>query len=197
MSAPDPAGGAGADAAGASLRRSRRTLWLILAVCTAPVVASFSAYYLFPGRSASNYGELLPTQRAPQLQGETADGKAWSLADEEGRWVIVIASRPACDRACEGRLYATRQARLLQGREQERVRRVWLVRDGLSDAPPNHPDLRVIRADAASVDRLPRGESMIYLVDPLGNQVIAWPDMPDIRGMGRDLARLLKASRIG
>ena len=60
-----------------------------------------------------------------------------------------------------------------------------------------HPDVLVVRADARSVTRLPRGATSSYLVDPLGNQVLAWPDAPDIRGMARDLAKVLKASRIG
>lgn len=195
MSAPPP-NGTGAPAP-PSPERSRRTLWLVLAVCAAPVIASFATYFLFPGRTAANYGELLPTQAAPALTGRTAEGRDWTLADERGRWVVIVASRAPCDRACEGRLYASRQARLLQGREQERVRRVWLVREDLPAAPSNHADLLVVRGDAASVDRLPRGETMIYLVDPLGNQVLAWPDMPDVRAVARDLARLLKASRIG
>lgn len=121
MSVPPPGSGAPAPPPAAA---GRRTLWLILAVCAAPVIASFATYYVFPGRTAANYGELLPTQPAPALAGRTAEGRDWTLADERGRWVVIVASRAPCDRACEGRLYASRQARLLQGREQERVRRV-------------------------------------------------------------------------
>ena len=55
----------------------------------------------------------------------------------------------------------------------------------------------VVRADAATIALLPRGAGAIYLVDPLGNQVLAWPERPDVRGIARDLSRLLKASRIG
>ena len=35
------------------------------------------------------------------------------------------------------------------------------------------------------------------LIDPLGNQVLRYRDPVDIKGLARDLARLLKASRIG
>lgn len=181
-------------------KRSTRTLWLILAVCAAPLVASYTAYYLLPSRQSTNYGELLPTQPAPALAGTRADGAAWRLEDEKGRWAIVLAADAACDESCAARLYATRQARTMQGREQERVARVWLVTgEGAprADALREHPELVVVRAGAGTIARLPRGAGAIYLVDPLGNQVLAWPERPDVRGIARDLSRLLKASRIG
>jgi len=181
-------------------KRNLRTLWLILAVCAAPVVLSFAFYFLLPSRTSSNYGELLPTQAAPPLAGTRADGKPWAIEDERGHWVIVIAAPAACDESCGARLYATRQARTMQGRERDRVARVWLA---TGDAPADparladHPDLAIVRADARAIERLPRGADAIYLFDPLGNQVLSWPAAPDIRGVARDLAKLLKASRIG
>ena len=184
----------------APAKRNLRTMWLILAVCAAPMVLSFAFYFLMPARTSSNYGELLPTQSAPHLTGTRRDGKPWAIEDERGRWAVVIAAPAACDERCAALLYATRQARTMQGRERERVTRVWLA---IGDTPASaahlaeHPDVVVVRADASAVERLPRGADAIYLVDPLGNQVLAWPASPDIRGVARDLAKLLKASRIG
>ena len=43
----------------------------------------------------------------------------------------------------------------------------------------------------------PAGPQRIYLVDPLGNLVLAWPREPDIKKVGKDIERLLRASRIG
>ena len=108
-------------------KRSTRTLWLILAVCAAPLVASYTAYYLMPAREPTSYGELLPTQPAPALDGTRADGTAWTLDGEKGHWTIVVVAPAACDDSCAARLYATRQARTMQGREHERLARVWLV----------------------------------------------------------------------
>ncbi|MFO1305863.1 MAG: hypothetical protein U1F54_19235, partial [Burkholderiales bacterium] len=173
-------------------RKSRRTLILIALVSIAPVVASYTAYYLFPRDKQVNYGELLPTQPPP-------DGGA--LAEFKGRWVVVVAAPAACDASCSASLYATRQARTIQNREVERVARVWLVTDGAtpSSAPDptllaEHPDLAVRRGSLAA---WPAGADRIYLVDPLGNMVLAWPRDPDIKKMANDIGRLLKASRIG
>ncbi|HET8876069.1 MAG TPA: hypothetical protein VFO53_07055 [Casimicrobiaceae bacterium] len=76
--------------------------------------------------------------------------------------------------------------------------RVWLVSG--DPAPPaallaEHPDLTAVRV--AAPPALPRGAARIYLVDPLGNFVLAWPSKPDIKAMARDLGRLLRASSIG
>lgn len=178
-------------------RRSRRTLVLLVLVTVAPVIASYTAYYLLPRDKHANYGELLVTQPAPALRG-LRDGKPFALADLRGRWVLLTAADGACDTACASALYATRQARTIQGREMERVERVWLVTDG-APAPAvmaEHPDLVAV-ASAGGLAGFPAGADRIYVVDPLGNLVLAYPRDPDIKAMARDLTRLLRASRIG
>jgi hypothetical protein len=41
------------------------------------------------------------------------------------------------------------------------------------------------------------GRQAIYLVDPIGNQVLAWPAEPDIKALANDITKLLRASQIG
>ena len=182
----------------ADARRGRRTLLLIALVAIAPIVASYAAYYWFPRDKQVNYGELLVTD-APELTGVTR-GAPFRLSDLKGKWVELVAASGACDAACAGALYATRQARAIQGREMDRVVRVWLITD---DAEPRadflaqHPDLTVVRGSAASIAKWPAGADRIYLVDPLGNLVLAWPRDPDIKAQAKDITRLLRASRIG
>ena len=184
----------------ATHRRGRRTLLLLAAVVIAPVIASYTAYYFFPRESKTNYGTLLPTTPAPALDGKGADGAPFRISDLRGRWVLLIADGGRCDAVCQRKLYATRQARTMQGAEQERVVRLWLVTD---ETPPDaallsqHPGLVVARVSQADVTALPGGADAIYLIDPLGNLVLRYADDPDIKGINRDLARLLKVSRIG
>lgn len=178
-------------------RRNRRTLLLIALVSIAPVVASYSAYYLIRRDKHANYGELLPTAPAPDVRG-TLDGKPFALADLRGKWVFVVASPGACDPACTRALYATRQARTIQGREMDRVVRVWLVTQGTPTPATlaEHPDLVAVTAPAGLAG-FPAGGERIYLLDPLGNLVLAYPRDPDIKAMAGDVSRLLRASRIG
>ena len=179
--------------------KGRRTLLLLALVVITPVIASYSAYYFFPREQRTNYGELLATP-APALAGTRADGQPFALAQLKGKWVLAAGAPGACDAACTGALHATRQARTIQGREMERVQRVWLVTD--DDVPDpallaQHPDLMVVHVPRSTAAALPAGADRIYLIDPLGNLVLAFPGDPDIRKVAKDIERVLKASRIG
>jgi hypothetical protein len=179
--------------------RGRRTVIAIAVIVAAPVLLSYGFYHYFPRDRFTNYGELLPTTVFPGVAGTRLEGTPFDLASLRGRWVLVVAAPAACDDACAKALYATRQARTIQGRESERVVRVLLASgDGAPDAAllAQHPDLVVVRV-AAGVAALPRGPGALHLVDPLGHQVLAWPGDPDIKAMAKDISRLLKASRIG
>jgi hypothetical protein len=180
--------------------RARRTLLLIAAIGIAPIVASYAAYYFWPPQARINYGELLATRPAPLVEGVRSDGRTFRLADLRGRWVLLMSSPARCDAICERMLYATRQARTIQGGDQERVVRVWLV-PGEGDAPPGllaqHPGLEVVRIGQAAQTNLAISDGRIYLIDPLGNWVLAWPGDPDIKAFAKDLGRVLRASQIG
>ena len=179
--------------------KGRRTLLLLALVVIAPVIASYSAYYFFPREQRTNYGELLATP-APALAGTRADGQPFALAQLKGKWVLAAGAPGACDAACTGALHATRQARTIQGREMERVQRVWLVTDdGVPDPAllAQHPDMLVVHVPRSTAAALPAGAARIYLIDPLGNLVLAFPADPDIRKVAKDIERVLKASRIG
>lgn len=178
---------------------ARKTILLIALVTVAPVIASYAAYYWFPRDKHTNYGELLPTRPAPAVAG-TRNAAPFALTDVAGKWVLLVAAPAACDAACAQALYATRQARTIQNRDMERVVRVWLASGDQAPDPAlvaEHPDLVVVRTAELALADWPAGSQRIYLVDPLGNQVLAYPRDPDIKAMAKDLARLLKASRIG
>jgi hypothetical protein len=197
--AEDPAP-AGPSAPKPRARGGRRTLLLIAAVTLAPVIASYAAYYLFPRSPEANYGTLLPTAPIEGIEGTRPDGSRFRLEDLRGRWVLLAHGRGECDASCERRLYATRQARTMQGREQERVVRAWLVVGDVAPAPAllaQHPGLVVARVADTAPALLPGGAGALYLIDPLGNLVLRYGEDPDIKGIAKDLSRLLKASRIG
>jgi len=190
-----------APASGAALSRGgARTLALIGALALAPIVAAIVVYHYFPRHATTNYGTLLPTLAAPQIAGSRPDGAPFGLDELRGRWILLSGSATDCGVRCDKALYATRQARTMQGKDQDRIVRVWLVVADAMPAPAllaQHPDLVVARVARGALDRLPGGIGHWYVIDPLGNMVLRYPDDPDIRGVANDLTRLLKASRIG
>lgn len=184
--------------------RPPRTLLLIAAVALAPIVASYAAYYWLTPAKRINYGELLATAPTPRVAGVDAAGRPAALEDSRGKWVLLIVSPAGCADACARALYATRQARTIQGPQQDRVLRVLLQTPA---APPldakleaAHPGLGVLRVDRrqlAALPLAPRAEAAILLLDTRGNLVLRYDADPDIRRLANDLQRLLKASQIG
>lgn len=180
--------------------RARRMIVLIAAIAVAPVVLAWFAYHYWPRTARTNYGELLSAQTLPQITGTTLAGAPFDSSALRGKWVVLYAAPGACDAVCQQALYASRQARTIQNAERDRVQRVWLLTDGAT--PPQallalHPDLATARVAPAALVPLPRGLAVMYLVDPLGNLVLAWPANPDIKAMSKDLSKLLHASQIG
>lgn len=183
-----------------------RTLYLVIALCIAPVVASYFAYYVMPPAGRTNYGALIEPQRPlPPLDLSTLDGRRFDLNSMAGRWVMLTVDGGQCDTGCSERLLSMRQQRLMTGKERERVERVWLI----SDSAPlstvlmrEYEGTHYLRAPRAALEAwLPveagsnsRIEDHVYLIDPFGNLMLRWPRDADQNAVKRDLARLLRAS---
>jgi len=181
-------------------RLARHPLVWIAAIALAPIIASYTVYYLFPRAPSANYGTLLPTAPIAGIEGTRDDGSPFRLDELRGRWVLVALGDEGCERGCEGLLYATRQARTMQGKEQDRIARVFLRAGEPTPSPAllaQHPGLIVARVATGVAAKFPGGARALYLVDPLGNFVLSYPANPDIKGIAKDLSRLLKASQIG
>lgn len=172
---------------------AKAKIWLIFAVCAAPIVFGTLAWYFHWGTPATaNYGELIPPR--------TLEAPAFKPL--RGKWVLVTFDAAACAAECEKKLYVVRQVRRAQGEGAARIERLWLVTDGRSpraelmaaiEGSEIRPAAQAGDPNAFSGDRL----EYIYLVDPLGNLMMRYPREPDPKKMIKDLERLLKLSRIG
>ncbi len=180
------------------------SLWLIVALAVAPVAASYVAYYFWPPQRTANYGELLEPRPLPDAPLALADGAPFRLSRLRGKWVLVSVDSGSCDVRCERKLLYLRQLRLTQGKDRERVERVWLISDDVApraEAIAPYAGTWPVRAAGAELLKLFPAQGAasdhIYLIDPLGNLMMRFPRDPDPKRMVKDLARLLKASRIG
>jgi hypothetical protein len=185
-------------------RRGRRIAFVILALCAAPTVAAWLAYFVWQPQSRLNYGELIEARAISDPELRRLDGSAFRLSQLRGSWVLLQIDSGACAEGCGKKLLYMRQARLAQGKDAERIERIWLLADA---APPDaallrdHEGLRVARAPGTPfLAEFPAARSPsdhIYLLDPLGNLMLRFPGDPDAQRMVNDLARLLRASRVG
>ena len=161
---------------------------LIGLVCAAPLVLGTLAYvYKWDVGSAANYGELIPPR---PLSGPPFD-------QLRGKWLLVALDSAACDAWCEKKLYYLRQLRRAQGRDMDRVERLWLLSD---DGKPRAELLQAI--EGTLIERAPKLDAFpgkpadhLYLVDPLGNLMMRYPRDPDPSKMLKDLQRLMKFAR--
>jgi len=186
------------------IKRSLKSLWLLAALTAAPVAASYLLYYFWQPDRAANYGELLEPRPLPDPQLELADGTPFQLSQLRGKWALVTVDAGGCDANCDRKLLYLRQLRLTQGKNMERVERVWLIADGAApraEAAAAYQGTWLVRATAAEVlgafPATGAASDHIYLVDPLGNLMLRFPRNPEPRLMIKDLVRLLKASQIG
>lgn len=200
----------------AARRTGRLKLWLVLVICAAPVIASYIVYYGVRPDARSNYGALVEPQRpTPALHLTTPDGRPFDAASLRGKWILLMVAGGDCTGDCPDRLYHLRQVRLTTGKERDRVERVWLIPDAapLSTMLMREYDGTVmLRADPAELrawlggagggaDGSAGGDDdyarHLYVVDPLGNLMMRFPEHADPNRTKRDLAKLLAASRIG
>jgi hypothetical protein len=189
-------------------RRGRWKMVLVLAVCAAPMLGSYLTYYVIKPGGRTNYGALIDPRAhpIPEMKATTLDGKPSSLDEYKGKWIMLLSGPSNCQQECKDRLYAMRQLRLMQGKEMERVERVWLILDDqplASDLMGADEGTHLLRASKAAVQAwLPveaggDASQHMYLIDPLGNLMMRFPKDADPSKVKKDLGKLLKASSIG
>ena len=200
---PSPAG-----APDRNRNRGRWKLFAVLMVCAAPLILSYLTYYVIKPTGRTNYGTLIdPRQHPiPAMDSTTLDGRPEKLEQYAGKWIMLKVGGGECLEACQKQLFAMRQWRTMQGKNRDRVERVWLVTD---DKPLDTMTIRqydgmhLLRAPKDVVSQwLPAEKGTqpadhIYLIDPLGNLMMRFPADPDPRKVYKDIAKLLKASAVG
>ncbi|MFL6710981.1 MAG: SCO family protein [Massilia sp.] len=208
---------ANAAPAAAQRKQGRWKLFAVLAICASPLIFSYLAYYVIKPSGRTNYGELIDPRAhpLPVLGATSLDGKPTELTTWQGKWMMIKVGPSSCPKACMDQLFAIRQLRTMQGKEMDRIERIWLI----TDQQPMETILireldgmRMLRAPADAVARwLPAGgdplESAIFLVDPLGHLMMRFPPPPagateaqaveHYAKVKKDIAKVLKASAIG
>ncbi|MBC3877928.1 cytochrome C oxidase subunit I [Undibacterium sp. FT79W] len=198
--------------------KGRWKLFIVLAVCAAPMIASYLAYYVIKPEGRTNYGTILDPRLYPmpelhaRLLG-AGDANDTNNADKQnglmayrGKWIMLTISSGSCDSACQKKLYDLRQLRLAQGKEMDRIERVWAVID---EQPVDtlllreYDGMHVLKADADVLRKwLPTEDGSqisehIYMIDPLGNLMMRFPKNADPNKIKKDISKLLRASAIG
>ena len=174
---------------------------LLGTISLAPIVGSLVLYYFWQPQSFTNYGELITAVPLADVMIAARDGKALRIDELRGNWIFLMVDSGHCDDYCQSKLYVMRQIRLTQGKDQERIERVWVIPDGVR--PPigidaEYQGTRTILPETGDfLARLPATDSPrdhIYVIDPFGNLIMRFPRNVDPQRMKQDVAKLMKNS---
>jgi hypothetical protein len=193
-------------------RSSRRTLALLAAVFFLPFLVGTGLFWLdWRPDKFGNHGELLqPPNPLPESGLQNADGHPLQSSQLRGKWLLLMPVEGYCDPRCEIKLQQMLQVHIALNKEKSRVQRILMVSGANNSAgdPANlaqlqkqFPDLVVTTVEGRSATQSwenaldPRGQP-IYLVDPRANIMMRYADPIEMRGILKDLERLLKYSWI-
>ena len=198
--------------------RSKTPLVLIFLLSLAPVLAAVLVYFNPQWRpeGSVNYGQLVEPQRpmpvAADLQLTTLDGKPFDLNSLKGKWLLVAADGAACPDSCARKLFILRNSHASQGKNVERLARVWFITD---DAPVPEKVLEAYKGTTmvrvkpeqlqkflttmgvkASTASEALAEPM-WIIDPNGNLILQYPTDAEPEKVRKDISKLVYNSRIG
>jgi cytochrome oxidase Cu insertion factor (SCO1/SenC/PrrC family) len=194
---------------------SRRKILLLAALFTLPVIIAYALYFSgWRPAATGNHGELVqPVRPIADAALTRLDGGPMRFRELHGKWTLITFSAAECLKPCERNLHNMRQVIAAQGDKAGRVQSMLVVTDSqaldlLRYAVKDYPGMHAIVGPPAAVAELvrqftlPAGSPLdnlnrIYVVDPLGNFMMSYPADADPNGIRKDLARLLRASRIG
>lgn len=206
----------------AQRRRGMMTLLLIFLLSLAPIVAALVIYFnprWWP-EDSSNYGQLVEPQRdvptAAELPLATLDGQPFDLRSLKGKWLLMAADGGECPESCARKLFIIRNTHASQGKNVERVARVWFITD---DAPVPRKVLDayrgtiMVRGKPAQLAPFLLGAGLLgtgagdaggaalrapmWMVDPLGHLMMQFPADADPVKVRNDVSKLVYNSRIG
>ena len=205
--------------AGKTRPRSMWPLYAILLMALSPVVAALLAYFMpqlgLRPEGHNNYGRILEPQRplpsAQALPLTTLEGADFDLSSLLGQWVLVTADGAECPESCVRKLFILRNSHASQGKNVDRLSRVWFVTDDAAvpqqvlDAYVGTHMLRAepqalasyLAADHAGAEAMDALHSRMWIIDPLGNLMMEFPPDADPIEVRDDIVKLLKNSRIG
>ena len=201
-----------------SKTRSKTPLVIIFLLSLAPVLAAVLVYFNPQWRpeGSNNYGQLVEPQRpmpaSADLTLTTLDGKPFDLNSLKGKWLLVAADGADCPDSCARKLFILRNSHASQGKNVERLARVWFITD---DAPVPEKVLEaykgtnMVRVSPEQLQKFLTTKGVqaatpadalaqpMWIIDPNGNLIMQYPADAEPEKVRKDISKLVYNSRIG
>lgn len=159
--------------------KSKMQFFFLMAVFILPLIVSMILFY-FPNKFSfhtTNHGTLLN----PPLVNQTL-----LLKRTQKKWQIVYVP-DECGH--ENKMFILHQVRMALGKDQNRL--MLTLADNESCKMALHDFRKVVLANNALTKR------KIYLIDPIGNIFMSYPENTDPMNILKDLQKVLEVSQIG
>jgi len=184
-------------------KRSPRVLLVIIAAMfLLPLLLAWLMYTgaidYKPG-STRNYGQLV-TPPLPISWDEIEGGEAF-----REHWVILHAVPDPCTDECVSQITNLRQIHRASGRQQSRILIALLLEEPIAAdfsamLKETYPEFQLVTDPSSdlqnSMQQVSASNGAVYLVDPLGNIMMAYPGGDDPNHLKQDLKRLLTWSKL-
>ena len=182
------------------VRQSRNKLLLIAAIAFVPMMIAYAVFFFAPQlipSGTTNRGVLI--QPALDLSG---------YLDSGGQWLMLLPNEGSCSKECQQVLHQTRQIHIALGKNSDRVARVYigmrpLAQPEATALKAEYPNLQY-RWGPKIVEDLSRleqsteeGRNRVFIMDPLGQVILAYPKQRVDKPLLLDLKHLLKISNLG
>lgn len=187
----------------------RKILLLLAVIFMLPFTIAATLHLLDIRPSGKSYGALITppvSLTIPALQ--DAQDHVFAASNWQKKWNIVMIDRTGCDSACQATTHLLMNVHISLDKEIKRVQRILLLpaktkAETIADLQKQNHDLIILvgkdeaTAQFASKFEAAGKSSNIYLVDPLSNLMMQYPQNFDPKMLRSDLVRLLKNSWAG
>jgi cytochrome oxidase Cu insertion factor (SCO1/SenC/PrrC family) len=187
--------------------QNRNTFYLLILVFVLPFLTAVVLHLLDLKPSGKSYGNLVQPPKSLQIPALTSlQGKPFKPEQWNKVWSVVMLVDTNCAVPCEAQVHMLKQVHTSLNKEIKRVQRVLIVPAtaapaSLSALQTKYPDLIILTgANEETVQfaqTFKQTAGSVYLVDPLGNLMMSYPEKFDPKGLRSDLTRLLKNSWAG
>lgn len=200
------------DTSNLSVTKKKQSVWPLVILAFVFVAPMLAAYFWVPSRFV-NYGELVvPPRPISNVPMETMSGELLNFSDLRGKWTLLMLDPGSCSDNCKKSLHAIYQIRLAQAKNSRRIRLVIMVEDknpALKLFLAQYPELIGVTGESGAIqsivdqfaidksDRPSLKPGRIYVIDPVGNFMMYYPEHADANLIWKDLRRLLKVSQMG
>jgi len=191
--------------------RNLLPLWLLIMVFCLPMVIGWVLYLnpgLLSGSQRVNGQLIVPPRSLSQVVLPRPDSSSLKIQELQGQWLLMLAVTGECGASCRRDLFQLQKIEKAVGRDQSRVQRLLVLGNPSTGNRQEIMDNRLLdtatvfdpvsgKPFLASIFSLVAGaaESAIFVVDPMGRLMLAYPsDTPPIEILS-DIKQLLTATK--